>query len=186
MSFAEMVILARVVKTRKPKTIFEMGTYNGLTTAVFMLNCEPDTNVITLDLPAKTEAGSDNISSDNELISSRNLASVPRALELNRYRQLLCDSMTFDPSPYANSVDFGLVDAAHDRIHVQNDTEKMAVMIKEDGIVFWHDYGGKGILRPLASYLEKLSDGFPMYRIPETSLAWAPAQGLKAALAKPD
>jgi len=92
--------------------------------------------------------------------------------------------MMFDASPYANSVDLGLVDAAHDRIHVQNDTEKMAAMIKEDGIVFWHDYGGKGILRPLASYLEELSEIFPLYRIRETSLAWAPAQGLKAALAK--
>lgn len=183
MSFAEMVILARTVRTRKPKTIFEMGTYNGLTTAVFMLNCEPDTTVTTLDLPPTPEVGSDNISSDSELISSRNLASVPRALGLTRYKQLLCDSMTFDPSPYANSVDFGLVDAAHDRVHVQNDTEKMATMIKEDGIVFWHDYGGKGILRPLASYLEGLSDQCPMYRIPETSLAWAPASGLKAALA---
>lgn len=185
MSFAELAILARTVKTKKPRVIFEMGTYNGLTTAVFMLNCEPDSTVITLDLPPKPEVGSGNISSDDELISNRNLGSVPRALGLNRYTQLLCDSMTFDCSPYAHSVDLGLIDAAHDLVHVRNDTEKMAMMIKEGGVVFWHDYGGKGILRPLASYLEKLSKQCPIYRLPGTSLAWAPAGGLRAALAKP-
>jgi hypothetical protein len=79
MSFAELAILARTVKTKKPRVIFEMGTYNGLTTAVFMLNCEPDSTVITLDLPPKPEVGSGNIFSDDELISNRNLGSVPRA-----------------------------------------------------------------------------------------------------------
>jgi predicted O-methyltransferase YrrM len=181
MSFGELVILARTIKTRNPKFIFEMGTYNGLTTAVFMLNSDSTSTVVTLDLPPKPEGGSENLLSDKVLISSRDLASVPRALGLTRYTQLLCDSMAFDPSPYANSVDFGLVDAAHDRVHVQNDTEKMATMIKEDGIVFWHDYGGKGVLRPLASYLEKVAKNCPIYRIPETTLAWAPARDLKAA-----
>ena len=184
MSFAELVILARTTKTKKPKTIFEMGTYNGLTTAVFMLNSAPDTVVTTLDLPPSPKIVSENISSDNELISSRELASVPKALGLSRYTQLLCDSMQFDPAPFKNSVELGLVDAAHDLIHVRSDTEKMATMMKEDGIVFWHDYGGKGILRPLASYLEKVASKCPIYRIPETSLAWAPAKGLKTAFAQ--
>src|SRR5262249_1630960 len=155
-----------------------------LTTAVFMLNTDPTSTVVTLDLPPKPEVGSENILSDKDLISSRDLASVPHALGLNRYTQLLCDSMAFDPSPYATSIDFGLVDAAHDRVHVQNDTEKMSTMIKEDGIVFWHDYGGKGVLRPLASYLEKVAEKCPIYRIPETTLAWAPARELKAAAAQ--
>jgi predicted O-methyltransferase YrrM len=181
MSFAELVVLARTTKTRNPRTIFEMGTYNGLTTAVFMLNSAPGTTVITLDLPPAPETASKNLSSDNDLISTRDLASVPRALGLDRYTQLLCDSTAFDPAPYADSVDLGLVDAAHDRLHVENDTVKMATMIKEDGIVFWHDYGGKGALRPLASYLENLATRCPIYRIAE-SLAWAPARGLKAIL----
>jgi len=184
MSFSELVFLARTVKTRAPKAMFEMGTYNGLTTAVLMLNSDPNSSVITLDLPPKAEVPSDDLSSDKNLISSRDLASVPRALRLNRYTQLLCDSMIFDPSPYADSIDLGLVDAAHDRVHVENDTVKMATMLKEDGIVFWHDYGGKGLMRPLALYLEGLARKYPIYRIGDTSLAWAPAQSLKCALAR--
>lgn len=181
MSFAELVIMARVAKTRQPRKIFEMGTYNGLTTAVLMLNSAPNSSVITLDLPPAPQVKSENLQSDKDLISNRDLASVPRALGLQRYTQLLCDSMQFDPKPYENSVDLGLVDAAHDLTHVQNDTLKMSKMMTDDGIVFWHDYGGKGLLRPLASYLEHLAKRCPIFRIPETSLAWAPASGLKAA-----
>jgi hypothetical protein len=90
--------------------------------------------------------------------------------------------MKFDPSPYTDSINLGLVDAAHDAVHVENDTIKMAKMMSPDGIVFWHDYGGKGALRPLALYLEALAKRCPLYRIRGTSLAWGPARELKAAL----
>src|SRR5438552_360018 len=83
MSFGELVILARATKTRVPKTVFEMGTYNGLTTAVFMLNSGPSTTVITLDLPPTPEVGSDNLSTDKNLISSSDLAYVHRVMGLN-------------------------------------------------------------------------------------------------------
>ena len=182
MSFDELVILARVTKTLKPRTVFEVGSYNGLTTAVFELNSDPDARIVTLDLPPGTGAGQALIPGDKELVASRHVASVPRALGLSRCTQLLCDSMAFDPSPYLNSVDLGLIDGAHDVAHVQNDTLKMARMMSEHGIVFWHDYGGKGEFKPLASYLESLAKRCPLYRIPDTSLAWAPSRELKAAI----
>ena len=46
MSFGELVILARTAKTRKPSAVFEMGSYDGLTTAVFMLNSPPEARVL--------------------------------------------------------------------------------------------------------------------------------------------
>src|SRR3974390_2848800 len=48
MAFDELVYLARTVKVLKPTTIFEMGTYNGLTTAVLILNSEQTAKVFTL------------------------------------------------------------------------------------------------------------------------------------------
>src|SRR5947207_15339437 len=48
MSFTELAILARTTKTLKPNAIFEMGSYNGLTTAVFLLNSLPDARVFSL------------------------------------------------------------------------------------------------------------------------------------------
>jgi hypothetical protein len=181
MSFDELVYLARTVRVLQPRTIFEMGSYNGLTTAVFILNSDPTAEVLTLDLPPGS-GETPLLSSDRELIASRSLVSTTKTLGLSRYTQLLCDSMKFDPAPYADTVDLGLIDAAHDLIHVQNDTVKMARMMSSRGIVFWHDYGGKGSLRPLASYLEGLAKTCPLYRIRGTTLAWGPAAELKSAL----
>jgi hypothetical protein len=182
MSFGELVILGRVTKGLKPRMVFEMGTYNGLVTAVFLLNSEPDAIVITMDLPIASEYHS-HLRTDQELVESRQIGSVPRALGLSgRYTQILCDSMAFDPTPYLDSVDLGLIDAAHDLPHVENDTLKMASMISDGGMVFWHDYGGKGSLRPLASYLNALGRRASLYRIRDTSLAWAPGRELKQAL----
>lgn len=181
MSFAELVILARTTKTRKPNAIFEIGSCDGLTTAVFILNSPPDSRILSLDLPSDAARDRVSLESDKDLVAGRRLGSVPSALGLNRYTQLLCDSMAFDPAPYLNSIDLGLVDAAHDPEHAENDTIKMAKMMTEEGMLFWHDYGGKGAFRPLAAYLETLSKRGPIYRIPETSLAWAYAKDLKQA-----
>lgn len=45
MSFEELMVLARTTKVLKPKTIFEIGSYDGLTTALFMLNSEAEAKV---------------------------------------------------------------------------------------------------------------------------------------------
>jgi methyltransferase family protein len=181
MSFDELVFIARTVKVLKPRVIFEMGSYKGLTTSVFILNSDPETQVLTLDLPSNV-AETPVLSSDQELVADRSLVSTTKALGLSRYTQLLCDSMKFDATPYADTVDLGLVDAAHDLVHVQNDTVKMAEMMSDRGLVFWHDYGGKGPLRQLARYLEQLARKCPLYRIRGTSLAWGHARELKVAL----
>jgi hypothetical protein len=182
MGFGELVILARVTKGLRPRTVFEIGTYNGLTTAVFLLNSDPDALIVTMDLPTDCAGGCGRLASDEELVASRQLGSVPRALGLRPYTQLLCDSMAFDPSPYLNSIDLGLIDGAHDVAHAQNDTIKMARMMSDGGMVFWHDYGGKGALRPLAHYLDDLGKHASIYRIPDTFLAWAQGRELKKAV----
>ena len=164
MAFDELVYLARAVRVLKPTTIFEIGTYNGLTTAVFILNSEPTARIFTLDLPPDSSTTSV-LSGDGSLVASRQLLSTTKALGLSRYTQLLCDSMQFDPTPFAGTVDIGLIDAAHDLPHVENDTIKMAQMMAPSGMMFWHDYGGKGMLRPLASYLENLAKKRPLYHI---------------------
>ena len=181
MAFDELVYLARAVRVLKPTTIFEIGTYNGLTTAVFILNSEPTARIFTLDFPPDSSATSV-LSGDGSLVASRQLLSTTKALGLSRYTQLLCDSMQFDPTPFAGTVDIGLIDAAHDLPHVENDTIKMAQMMAPSGMVFWHDYGGKGMLRPLASYLENLAKKRPLYHILGTTLAWGRASDLKAAI----
>lgn len=136
---------------------------------------------MTLDLPPEVN-NTMGLSSDAELVASRHLLSTTKALGLRRYTQLLGDSLWFDATPHTGTVDLGLIDAAHDVVHVQNDTAKVARMMSAGGIVFWHEYGGEGSLRPQASYLERLVKRCSLYRICGTTLAWGRGGELKAAL----
>lgn len=180
----ELLYLANVTKVLKPKKIFEIGTYTGRTTSIFIMNAPADAVVVTLDLPPEADIENHNsgdyINTDINLVKRRKLARYVFELGLqSRYQQVLCDSMSFDPTPHKGSVELGFIDGAHSYEYVKNDTEKVAEMMSERGLVMWHDYGGKGRFKPLSDYLESLSQEIPIYRVPETSLAWAAARDLR-------
>lgn len=178
---AEAVALASAARVLRPRRIFEIGTFVGKTTSLFILNA-PDAEVLSLDLPeGASVARGDYIDTDVELVKQRRLGSIARQLGLaDRYQQLLCDSMAFDPAPYADSVELGFIDGAHALPYVKNDTEKMAIMMSGRGLVFWHDYGGAGRFRGLSEYLHALARRIPIFRVPNTSLAWTSAAALRS------
>jgi predicted O-methyltransferase YrrM len=184
---AELAYLASICALLQPQVVFEIGTYTGLTTAVFVLNAPPGARVISLDLPPHpylSEAEQARyLDTDLELIRERHLAKYLIELGLEgRYEQLLIDSMAFDPTPYAETVDLAFIDGAHSLAHVRNDTEKVARMLRPGGLVVWHDYGGRGRFRGLTSYLERLGRRARIYHVSGTTLAWATADELKAAV----
>jgi len=185
-SLSELLILAAVTRILQPKKVFEIGTFNGRTTSTFILNAALDANVFSLDLPPDASSDPEGkvadamIDSDVDLVKHRKLARFVYELKLeSHFQQLLGDSMKFDPAPHRESVDLGFVDGAHALAFVKNDTEKMAVMMKPNGIVLWHDYGGRGRFGPLTDYLEGLGRQIPVYRCATTTLAWAAAADLK-------
>ena len=187
-SMSELCILALVTKLLKPKTVFEFGTYKGRTTSMFILNVENGASVISLDLPTEGRLSDaqrrEYIDTDATLVAHRRPAQFVYQLHLEtRCRLLACSSLDFDPAPYAGSVELGFIDAAHALPFVRNDTQKMATMVAPGGLVFWHDYGGKGRFYPLAEYLEELSERVPIYRITGTSLAWTSGESLRRAFA---
>ena len=179
-SLGELTILAAATRLIQPKKVFEIGTFNGRTSAVFLMNAHPDATVCSLDLPPDPQAREDLIDSDLYLIKRRRLAFYVYEYGLEkRFQQILCDSLKFDPEPHRDTVELGFVDGAHDYQYVKSDTEKMAVMMAAHGLVFWHDYGGKGRFAPLTAYLDELGRTIPMYRIPGTTLVWATAADLR-------
>ena len=182
----EMLILGTATRALQPKAIFEIGTYNGRTTSIFTLNAPHNAKVFTLDLPPDASVEGDQeeyIDTDVDLVKGRKMTNFIHDLNLtDRVKQLHCDSMQFDPTPYRGTIELGFIDGAHALPFVRNDTEKMSVMMADRGVVFWHDYGGKGRFRPLADYLEGLSRKVPLYRCGGTTLAWAPASSLRQLL----
>jgi Methyltransferase domain len=178
----EILNLAAVTKLLRPKRIFEIGTYNGRTTAVFILNASPDCEVFTLDLPPQTGSLPEYLPTDIGLVQDRRPEGYLKRAGLGeRYQQIYCDSMAFDPEPFRDTVDLGFIDGAHAEKFVRNDTMKMAVMISPRGYVFWHDYGGRGSFGPLSTYLETLP--IEIYRVPATTLAWTTATEMKKLIA---
>jgi hypothetical protein len=179
----ELLVLATVTRVLQPKATFEIGTFDGRTTSVFVLNAAPDATVISLDLPPGYDPEhptSPYLASDVDLVKHRSVGSALHDLHLDaRYQQLFGDSLAFDPSPYASTIELGFIDGAHARRYVENDTEKMATMVADRGLVFWHDYGGKGEFRALTHYLDELSRRIAIYRFANTSLAWSPASELR-------
>jgi len=174
----EILTLATVTRLLQPKRIFEIGTYHGGTTGVFILNSPPGCEVFTLDLPPAAGNLHGYISSDIELVRERKAENyLMRSGLAQRCRQISCDSMQFDPEPFRDSVELAFIDGAHAEEFVRNDTMKMAIMMTSRGYVFWHDYGGCGAFRPLARYLESLP--IELYRMPSTTLAWTTAAELK-------
>jgi Methyltransferase domain len=179
-SLAELATLAAAAQVVKPRRVFEIGTFNGRTSATFIMNSPAEAVVYSLDLPLSVQDGHGMIESDIELVKQRRLGAWVYEHQLeDRFRQLLCDSLDFDPLPYRDSIELGFVDGAHARKYVENDTEKMAIMMAPRGLAFWHDYGGRGRFGPLTEYLEELGRQIRLFRVPGTTLAWTSATELR-------
>lgn len=130
---AVLCALAAVVDARR---LFEFGTFDGRTSVNLLRNC-PEGHLCTLDLP-------------DEMVQSSTLAStdggVGRRLRdandvQDRYTQLRGRSDEFDYAPYAKTIDFVFIDAGHSYELVRNDTQAAAGMLRDNGIIAWHDYG---------------------------------------------
>lgn len=180
----EILTLAAVTRLLQPKRVFEIGTFKGRTTAIFILNSPAESEIFTLDLPSKVKGLNGYLSTDIDLVRDRRPDGFLTEAGLSgRYEQIYCDSMLFDPEPYRDTIELGFIDGAHAEEFVRNDTMKMAIMMSGRGYVFWHDYGGRGSFQPLSKYLESLP--IKLYRVPGTSLAWTTAAEIKKLASKP-
>ena len=174
----EILTLASVTRLLQPKRVFEIGTFNGRTTAIFILNSPAESQIFTLDLPPKVNALDGYLSTDIDLVRDRRPEDFLTSAGLaGRYQQIYCDSMNFDPEPFRDTIELGFIDGAHAEEFVRNDTQKMSIMMSSRGYVFWHDYGGRGSFQALSKYLESLP--IEIYRVPGTTLAWATAREIK-------
>lgn len=138
----EAQVLATLVDHLKPKTLFEIGTFNGFSTLHLQKNAPEDAVIHTLDLPQDKT----NIILKNDLIEAhRDIKNI----NLNTHRRfqinsgimgLWGDSMSFDYSPYDGKMDFVFVDANHSYAYVKKDTENAFQMLSPRGVILWHDY----------------------------------------------
>ena len=177
----ETQILASLVAYLKPKTIFEIGTYNGFTTIHFASNSPPDTRVYTLDLPAdfgKQFSGAkklSNYSYDDLLVVKLSMKNIHNRVFHNhptqkKITELFGDSMNFDFSPYYKKMDLVYIDGSHAYKYVESDTHNAFKMLTDNGVIIWHDFDFI-IHRDVFRYLNQLVKTHKIYSIPNTRFA---------------
>lgn len=142
----ELLVIAQLVRTRSPKALFEIGTFDGRTTLNMAANSPADAAVFTLDLPGELHAATALPLAESEKRYVIKKASGERFRGTDqeaKISQLLGDSAAFDFAPYRNAIDFVFVDGSHSRDYVKNDSLAAIALLRGGrGAIVWHDYDG--------------------------------------------
>jgi len=158
----ELYLLNSIIKQYDPKTIFEIGTFDGRTTRNLAVNASSGSKLFTLDLPHEqlSQTKLEVEPSEVEMIAkSRSGVRFIGTEQEKQITQLYGDSAAFDYTPYENSIDLVFIDASHAYEYVLNDSEVALKLLRgSKGIILWHDYGEwDGVTRALNELVS--SDG---------------------------
>jgi predicted O-methyltransferase YrrM len=172
MSAQDLYALLRVVLWVKPKVIFEIGTFQGVTTAHMAVNSEAQ--IYTLDLPQDAATDLKGYApSDAALVQARGqIGSFYRQFNSDgRIHQLFGDSRTFDYAPYYGAVDLVLVDACHLYDYVLSDSRHASRLLGPRGAIVWHDFGNS---RDVVRALQQVAKEWPVYHLEGSNIAFHP------------
>ncbi len=168
-SFGELTTIAAIVKHTNPKTIFEIGTFDGATTLQLARNSNDETKIYTMNIPPNIQQT--RLKSDSGDIFFRDKFTIGEMFlgtpYKNKITQILSDSALYDYSPYYNSVDIVFVDGSHSYEYVKNDTEQALKMIKNGGVIIWHDYL---VWNGVSDFLNEICNKIKLVHIKGTSL----------------
>src|SRR5262249_40947092 len=131
-SVGEMAALSALVAAKRPKNILEFGTCDGCSTWHLWANSGADTVITTVDLPSNVKTVG---STDPGLQGVGHRPFLPVD---TRVRLVETDSRFWTPE-IPGGVDFCFIDAGHSYECVKNDTEKALSILKNDGVMLWHD-----------------------------------------------
>lgn len=168
----ELLAIAALVRHRRPRTILEIGTFDGNTALQMAGNASADARVFTLDLPPDRAPAAPLDPRDHAYVrdAERHRRKYERSPLAARITQWLGDSATFDFAAALGGrpVDLAFVDGSHAYDYVRGDTARILPLMAPGGLVLWHDYtpGWPGVIR----HLDELSRTLPLRRIAGTTL----------------
>ena len=153
-SVLELAVLCAMVAARRPRRVFEIGTFDGRTAVNFAANALDDGIVYTLDLPPSGAPALALHDDDRPFIAQSRAGTrgsrIAAAPERERIVQLEGDSATFDYSPFLRTIDVVFVDGAHSYEYVMADSRTALAIAAPGALIVWHDYGEwEGVTRAL-------------------------------------
>ena len=140
----------------KPKRIFEIGTYLGVTSD-FFLRLLPDCEVVSIAF-ARDFLSSLRKSYNNSNLSKREIGSYVGSERRSRFHQIYGDShkLTADALRGKFGIfDMVFIDGDHCADGVRQDTELARSLIAGNGLICWHDANPKDKYRDIQVYLEE-------------------------------
>jgi predicted O-methyltransferase YrrM len=165
----EVFVLSALAQLRRPKRIFELGTYDGSTTAR-LAAAVPEAELFTIDLPEDQIAAYHGASSSTFAFAG--VGSVYKGTSASaRITQLFGDTRTFDFTPWRGSIDMVVVDADHAYEPAFADSNSALELLSPSGMIVWDDYGPfwPSVRRAVRDF--SVSHGAPVFHILNTDLA---------------
>lgn len=159
----ELVTVAAICKYVNPSTVFEIGTYTGMTTRLMAEHTSDSTHIYTLDLPPGQGLPSATLGREFHTGTSA-----------GKITQLWGNSETFEFSPYFGQMDLVFVDGSHKYRFVQADSETAFNLLSPRGTIIWDDYvwNYKDIDgADVARYLNRFASTGECFQIAGTRLA---------------
>lgn len=142
-SLYELIAVNALIKSYNSNSLFEIGTFDGRTTLNMAVNSPQESQIFTLDLPKGQmfDTNLDLAPTERRYINKETsgLRFMGKS-EAGKIVQLYGDSASFDFAPYYNAMDFIFIDGSHAYEYVLNDSINAFKMVKEHGIIVWHDY----------------------------------------------
>ena len=169
MPIGDLLPFLALFSSMRPVQAFEIGTFNGTTTAMMALN-SPATVIHTLDLPPEERDGATLLEQDDfHLIRKRELGHAFELAPGGRIIQHHGDSASWDYQVVREAT-FAFIDGAHTYAYIRNDTERTLANCRRPLTVVWHDCDlyHPGVVQWLA---EMVAAGQPVRRLRGTALA---------------
>ena len=136
----ELLALCHLIASSQPKTLLELGTFDGNTTLQMALNAPPSSLIHTLDLPSsQTEAPIDLEDLKYVQDEHKHLRKFMNTSVEKKIHQHFGDSTTYDYQLFGTP-DFVFIDASHSYACVKSDTENVLRILSPGGMVLWHDF----------------------------------------------
>jgi predicted O-methyltransferase YrrM len=164
--------LAAVAKALQPGTIFEFGTYLGVSALTLAVNTSSNCRIYTMDLPdsAAPDLVPELDNTDQMHIAKSRFRVGEAFLQSpfqNRIVQIRGDSMTFRAETCVTNVDLVFVDGGHSLPLIAKDTENALRILSSNGTILWDDYFHH--YPDVVTYLDEFAVRYPLHTIPGTN-----------------
>jgi hypothetical protein len=178
-----LTFLVSLAKHLSAKSVFEIGTYNGVTAWSIARNVS-GVMVDTLDLPPTDVPSLPIEDGDHHHRKGFPTREYPLPSDAGKVRQHWGDSSSFDFSPWAGKCDLVYVDGAHSAPYVRADSTNALQMVARSGAIVWDDYWRQ--IHGVREVMDELSRGRlrgRVWRVPGTRLVVYLPDELKERLA---